>query len=292
MIGSKLRKFNFFLLFLFPFLFSMQKLLIRNFTTSFKTFKQFIPNMSLEYTKERSEELIHNANLIKEEVLKLSNGKTNLVCVSKLKPASDIKILYDIGYRHFGENYVQELIEKSKILPKDIKWHFIGGLQTNKCKDLAKNIPNLYFVETIDSLKKAKKLNDLRKQMIDEKLPGFGKIGVLIQVNTSGESQKSGCEPGNELDELVNFIINDCDCIEFKGLMTIGSYAVSHSDGENKEFSLLYKLRDHLYEKFQLKDLELSMGMSGDYIQAIKQGSTTVRVGSSIFGARPPNNGH
>lgn len=73
----------------------------------------------------------------------------------KLKPASDIQILYDHGVREFGENYVQELIEKAKLLPDDIKWHFIGGLQTNKCKDLAK-VPNLYSVETIDSLKKAK----------------------------------------------------------------------------------------------------------------------------------------
>lgn len=249
--------------------------------------------MSLEYTSERAQELISNANSIKEIVSNLSGGKTNLVCVSKLKPASDIKALYDVGYRDFGENYVQELIEKAKILPKDIKWHFIGGLQTNKCKDLSKNIGNLYFVETIDSLKKAKKLNDTRKQMIDDKIPGFeSKIGILIQVNTSGESQKSGCEPGAELDELVAFVLEKCDCIEFHGLMTIGSYAMSHGDGENPEFKLLAELKDHLESKFNLQGLELSMGMSSDYPQAIKQGSTNVRVGSSIFGARPPNNGH
>lgn len=248
--------------------------------------------MSLEYTSIRGAELVTNANAIKQEVERLSNGNANLVCVSKLKPASDIKALYDVGYRHFGENYVQELIEKAKVLPKDIKWHFIGGLQTNKCKDLSKNIENLYVVETIDTVKKAKKLNDTRKQMIDEKTTGFGKVGVCVQVNTSGEDQKSGCEPGTDLDELVRVIIEECDCLEFHGLMTIGSYAVSHGEGENAEFKLLAELKDHLQEKFGLTSLQLSMGMSGDYAQAIRQGSTSVRVGSSIFGSRPPNNGH
>jgi pyridoxal phosphate enzyme (YggS family) len=248
--------------------------------------------MSLEYTSIRGAELVTNANAIKQEVERLSNGNANLVCVSKLKPASDIKALYDVGYRHFGENYVQELIEKAKVLPKDIKWHFIGGLQTNKCKDLSKNIENLYVVETIDTVKKAKKLNDTRKQMIDEKTTGFGKVGVCVQVNTSGEEQKSGCEPGTDLDELVRVIIEECDCLEFHGLMTIGSYAVSHGEGENAEFKLLAELKDHLQEKFRFTGLQLSMGMSGDYAQAIRQGSTSVRVGSSIFGSRPPNNGH
>lgn len=248
--------------------------------------------MSLEYTSIRGAELVTNANAIKQEVERLSNGNANLVCVSKLKPASDIKALYDVGYRHFGENYVQELIEKAKVLPKDIKWHFIGGLQTNKCKDLSKNIENLYVVETIDTVKKAKKLNDTRKQMIDEKTTGFGKVGVCVQVNTSGEDQKSGCEPGTDLDELVRVITEECDCLEFHGLMTIGSYAVSHGEGENAEFKLLAELKDHLQEKFGLTSLQLSMGMSGDYAQAIRQGSTSVRVGSSIFGSRPPNNGH
>lgn len=248
--------------------------------------------MSLEYTPERGAELVHNANAIKEQVNKISQGNSKLVCVSKLKPASDIQALYDAGYRDFGENYVQELIEKAKVLPKDIRWHFIGGLQTNKCKDLAKNISNLYVVETIDTVKKAKKLNDTRKQMMDANTPGFGKVFVAIQVNTSGEAQKSGCEPGEELDELVRVILEECPSIELLGLMTIGSYAVSHGDGENKEFACLVECKHHLETKFQLSGLQLSMGMSGDFEQALRQGSTSVRVGSSIFGSRPPNNGH
>lgn len=242
--------------------------------------------MSLTYTPERAAELISKANAIKETVATKSHGTTQLLCVSKLKPASDVQALYDVGYRHFGENYVQELIEKAKVLPKDIRWHFIGGLQTNKCKDLAKNISNLSVVETIDTVKKAKKLNDTRKQT------DFPKIGVYIQVNTSGEEQKSGCQPGDELDELVRTIIEDCDYIEFKGLMTIGSFAASHSEGVNPEFAVLADCKRHLQEKFGLNDLQLSMGMSGDYQQAIEQGSTAVRIGTGIFGSRPPNNGH
>jgi pyridoxal phosphate enzyme (YggS family) len=270
----------------------MLKIPLRRFSYSLKVNKQFIPNMSLKYTEERASELINNANKINEEVTKLSNGTARLICVSKLKPASDIQALYDVGYRHFGENYVQELIEKAKVLPKDIEWHFIGGLQTNKCKDLAKNIPNLYAVETIDTIKKAKKLNDTRKQMVDAKTPGFGKIGVCLQVNTSGEEQKSGCTPGEELNELVRIILEECECLEFLGLMTIGSYAVSHGEGENPEFKVLSNSKKQLEDKYNLNGLQLSMGMSSDYEQAIRQGSTSVRVGTDIFGSRLPNNGH
>lgn len=204
------------------------------------------------------------------------NPNCHLVCVSKFKPASDIQALYDHGFRHFGENYVQELTEKVNILPKDIKWHFIGGLQSNKCKDLAK-LENIYVVETIDNIKKARKLNEARGET------GFGKIGVCVQVNTSGEDQKSGC-PAGEVKELVKFIL-DCANLELRGLMTIGSYTASHTDGANAEFDVLAKCKEEMDAEYGI-NLELSMGMSGDFVQAIKQGSTSVRVGSSIFGAR------
>lgn len=241
--------------------------------------------MSLKYTTERFDELKFNVTSINEKVNAASEGKTRLVCVSKLKPASDIQALYDMGYRHFGENYVQELIEKAKELPKDIAWHFIGGLQTNKCKDLAKNIPNLYAVETIDTIKKAKKLNDTRSQT------EFGKVGIFIQVNTSGEDQKSGISP-DELSDLVKIVVTECPQLELKGLMTIGSYAASYGEGQNPEFAVLVQCKQKVESEFSLSGLQLSMGMSGDFLQAINQGSTSVRVGSSIFGSRPPNNGH
>ncbi|OWB58771.1 hypothetical protein B5S28_g4848 [[Candida] boidinii] len=255
--------------------------------TSPKTFtrsKQFIPNMSLEYTKERAEELISNANTISESVKSLSNGEARLVCVSKLKPASDIQALYDVGYRHFGENYVQELIEKSQVLPKDIQWHFIGGLQTNKCKELAKHIDNLYAVETIDTEKKAKKLNDVRATE-DKPI-----VNIYIQVNTSGEEQKSGVNP-EDVENLCKIIINECPKLNLEGLMTIGSIYQSFSSDENQDFKKLVELKSKLDEIFKL-NLKLSMGMSSDFAEAIRQGSTSVRVGSNIFGSRPANNGH
>lgn len=246
-------------------------------------------NLSLQYTQDRALELIANAGEIAAQVNEVSkrvdNGKSaKLVCVSKLKPASDIQALYDAGYRHFGENYVQELIEKSKVLPKDIKWHFIGGLQTNKCKDLAKNIDNLYAVETIDSIKKLNKLNDQRSQT------EFPVINIYIQVNTSGEELKSGCPPG-EVVELATFIKEKCPKLNLEGLMTIGSIANSKSDAENEDFKTLVKCASEV-ESLLGGTLQLSMGMSSDFEEAIRQGSTSVRVGSNIFGSRPPNNGH
>lgn len=241
--------------------------------------------MSLTYTKERADELIKKANGVKENVEKLSAGKTRLVCVSKLKPASDIQALYDAGYRHFGENYVQELVAKAAALPKDIHWHFIGGLQTNKTKDLARDIDNLFSVETIDTEKKARKLNATRVK-VEKPI-----INIFIQVNTSGEEQKSGISP-TEAEKLAKFITEECPKLHLLGLMTIGSLAESKSTGLNHDFDVLVETRAKIEKDLELKDLELSMGMSSDYPEAIKQGATEVRVGSTIFGPRPPRNGH
>lgn len=234
--------------------------------------------MTTSYTSERGEELVANLREVEAEIVSV-NSDAKLVCVSKFKPASDIQALYDVGVRDFGENYVQELTEKAKELPKDIRWHFIGGLQSNKCKDLAR-IENMFVVETVDNLKKARKLDEARGAT------GFGKIGVCLQVNTSGEAQKSGCEP-SEVVEIAKFIIG-CDNLELRGLMTIGSYGASTSDGENPEFDLLRECRDKVVQELGLEsELGLSMGMSSDFVQALKQGSTSVRVGSRIFGERP-----
>ncbi|CUM63991.1 uncharacterized protein PRCAT00001579001 [Priceomyces carsonii] len=246
---------------------------------------------SLNATEERRKELVGNYEIIANQVQQLSlprkNTEIRLVAVSKLKPSSDIKALYDIGVRHFGENYVQELIEKSQELPKDIKWHFIGGLQSGKCKDLAKKIENLYAVETLDSLKKCQKLDAARSTTTSPK------INVYLQINTSDESQKSGysLEDLDNLYETIDYLISDkCTKLKFEGLMTIGSFSESLSeDDENRDFSRLVDLKKKCDEKYHL-DLQLSMGMSNDFKQAIIQGSTNVRVGSSIFGARPSKN--
>lgn len=252
--------------------------------------KMTVPKPSAE----RSRELITNYDAVAANIATAQtqtrtessepNNPVTLVAVSKLKPSSDIQALYDHGVRHFGENYVQELMAKAKELPKDIKWHFIGGLQTNKCKDLGIGIENLYAVETIDSLKKCKKLDSTRASTL------FDKINVYLQINTSGEAQKSGytLDKMDELQESVEFLLHKAEKLTFAGLMAIGSFAQSTSDLDlNEDFAALTNLKKLLDEKYSLS-LKLSMGMSSDYILAIKRGSLSVRVGTSIFGLRPP----
>ncbi|CAR23679.1 pyridoxal phosphate homeostasis protein [Lachancea thermotolerans CBS 6340] len=235
----------------------------------------------------RKNELLSSYEAVKATVDSYVKGcgrnDVSLLPVSKLKPASDIQLLYDHGLRSFGENYVQELISKAEILPKDIRWHFIGGLQTNKCKDLAK-VENLYAVETIDSLKKAKKLNEARAKLH----PQANKILCNVQINTSEEAQKSGLSDEKEIFEVVQFMLSDeATNIELGGLMTIGSWDVSHSETEeNHDFAVLCQWKKKIDDKFST-DLKLSMGMSSDFKQAINQGTSQVRIGTDIFGTRP-----
>lgn len=236
-------------------------------------------------TSERRSDLAANYDSIIKQVNETASGKqVKLVAVSKYKPVEDLQALYDHGVRDFGENYVQELLTKAETLPKDIRWHFIGGLQSGKCKDLSNNITNLYAVHSIDSFKKVKKMNSTRKAA--EGNP----VNIFLQINTSGESQKSGYSLGDqkELHESIDYILNnkECDKLNLLGLMTIGSFAESVAGVENKDFRALTDLKKELDAKYNI-DLELSMGMSNDFIEAIRQGSSVVRVGSSIFGARP-----
>lgn len=230
---------------------------------------------------ERASELKANYEAVKAEIERLVPDKSNpprLVVVSKYKPAEDIKALYDLGHRHFGENYVQELMSKVEALPSDIQWHFIGSLQSNKCKVLAP-AKNLYAVETIDSESKCTKLNNARSE-------GDPKLNVYIQINTSGEEQKSGISSVSEVIAIAQHIKEKCPKLNLEGLMTIGSLASSTSGAEeNEDFKKLIEYKKEVDAAIGA-DLGLSMGMSNDYAQAIKQGSTNVRVGSAIFGAR------
>ncbi|KAI8820994.1 alanine racemase [Fimicolochytrium jonesii] len=207
------------------------------------------------------------------------SGKgVTLVAVSKTKPASDLMCAYEAGQRHFGEN-IQELVDKAAELPTDINWHFIGSLQSNKCKTLC-TIRNLYAVETIDSAKKADLIN---KAWDDE--DGKKPLRVFVQINTSGEESKSGVQPDDAL-PLAKHIAEKCPKLRLQGLMTIGSPERDSDPGaENPDFTLLAKVKTTL-DTAHNTDLDLSMGMSDDFEQAIRQGSTNVRVGSSIFGAR------
>mmetsp|Transcript_9469 Transcript_9469/g.27036 ORF Transcript_9469/g.27036 Transcript_9469/m.27036 type:complete len:249 (+) Transcript_9469:193-939(+) len=204
-----------------------------------------------------------------------------LVAVSKTKPVEMLKEAYDAGQRVFGENYVQEIVEKAPQLPEDIQWHFIGHLQSNKVKALLEAVPNLTMLETVDTVKLANKLNNQVGSLGRSPLP------VMVQVNTSGEESKSGVEPGNVV-ELARHVHQECPHLRLAGLMTIG---MADYTSKPENFECLQWCRQQICEALGLSadDIELSMGMSGDFEAAIEMGSTNVRVGSTIFGARNYN---
>uniref|UniRef100_A0A6B2LHK6 Pyridoxal phosphate homeostasis protein n=1 Tax=Arcella intermedia TaxID=1963864 RepID=A0A6B2LHK6_9EUKA len=207
--------------------------------------------------------------------------QTRLVAVSKTKPNELIMAAYSTGHRHFGENYAQEIVTKSPSLPNDIAWHFIGHLQSNKVNKLVESVPNLWAVETVDSFKLASALSKaVVKQNKAEDL------NIFIQVNTSGEEQKSGVPP-EEAVELAKKIYNNPELKKIKliGLMTIGAL-----EGDaTQDFKKLVVCREKVAEALGINpdQLELSMGMSHDFLKAIELGSTNVRIGSTIFGVRP-----
>ena len=196
-----------------------------------------------------------------------------LVTVSKTNPAEKIKEVYDLGQRAFGENKVQELLEKQPVLPNDIEWHLIGHLQTNKVKHIAGFIS---MIESIDSEK-------LLKEVDKEALKNNRKINVLLQVKIAKEETKFGLTVDETKDIFNKYLNGNYPNIEIKGLMGMASF-VDDETQIREEFSVLKNLFDELSE---LKPLEtLSMGMSGDFPLAIECGSNSVRVGSAIFGER------
>ncbi|KAL4730261.1 hypothetical protein ACLX1H_002294 [Fusarium chlamydosporum] len=235
----------------------------------------------------RAQTLVSQLNSVKQRLAAAANGRNvRLVAVSKLKPANDILALHQApaSHSHFGENYAQELTQKAALLPKTVQWHFIGGLQSGK-------IPNLFCVSSIDTSKKAQLLNTTRANLLSSE-PDLPKIGVHVQVNTSGEESKSGCAPGDETVALCREILETCTSLHLLGLMTIGAIARSKAttaETENEDFVTLKEQRDLVAKELGLdpESLELSMGMSEDFEGAVRLGSGEVRVGSTIFGERP-----
>ncbi|KAL4915199.1 hypothetical protein BDW62DRAFT_189163, partial [Aspergillus aurantiobrunneus] len=170
-----------------------------------------------------------------------------LIAVSKLKPASDIIALHNPPtiHFHFGENYLQELQEKARLLPPTIKWHFIGGLQSNKCVSLARDTRALWAVESVDSEKKAGLLDKGWGERKPE-LAGEERLRVFVQVNTSGEENKSGVDPEDGVVKLCRFIMEKCPRLRLQGLMTIGAIARSRAttpENENEDFVCLKEAR-------------------------------------------------
>ncbi|HEV7334251.1 MAG TPA: YggS family pyridoxal phosphate-dependent enzyme [Flavisolibacter sp.] len=220
--------------------------------------------------------LIHaeNYSRIKEEI---APNRATLVAVSKTKPQAAIQELYDLGQRDFGENYVQELVEKQPQLPSDIRWHFIGHLQSNKVKYIA---PFVHLVHGIDSLKLLKEVNK-QAQKVNRV------ISVLLQVYIAKEETKFGLDE-TELQQLLESAeLAGLKNVTVKGLMGMASF----SDDPNLVRSEFHTLKT-LFDRYALLPLPngkfeiLSMGMSGDYKIALEEGSNMVRIGSLLFGSR------
>ena len=199
--------------------------------------------------------------------------KVSLVAVSKTKPVELIKNAYDCGQRDFGENKVQELVNKFEILPKDIKWHMIGHLQRNKVKYIA---PFVYLIHSVDSVRL---LNEINKQAEKNNKT----ISVLLQIDISDDNTKFGFS-FNEIDTLLNSdLMNELNNVKIEGLMGMASFTLNQETIKNQFTSL--KNLYHSYKK-KLNFKILSMGMSGDYKIAIECGSNLIRLGNSIFGNR------
>jgi len=202
------------------------------------------------------------------EELRLS--KITLVAVSKTKPIEDILELYKLGHRDFGENYVQELTEKAEKLPNDIRWHFIGHLQSNKVRSI---VPFIYLIHGVDSLKLLKEINkqaEKYKRVID----------CLLQVHIAQEETKFGFDET----ELLGLDLKQFPNVRIKGLMGMASL----TEDINK-IRIEFRSLKTLFEKLKAQNPELSllsMGMSADYKIALEEGSNMVRIGSLLFGER------
>ena len=208
----------------------------------------------------------------------LDQSQTLLVAVSKTKPNEAILELYEQGHRDFGENRVQEVIGKAESLPKDINWHYIGHLQTNKVKYIA---PFVHLIHSVDSFKILKEIN--KQAARNERT-----IDCLLQFKIADEDTKYGFDLDTAIEMLAGSEFKDLKNIRIIGVMGMATFT-DDMQQVRSEFKLLKSIFDQLKAQ-QFSDAddfkEVSMGMSGDYDIAIEEGSTMVRIGSLIFGAR------
>ena len=196
-----------------------------------------------------------------------------LVAVSKTRPAADIRALYDLGQRDFGENYVQELTEKQQQLPADILWHFIGHLQSNKVRQI---ISFVHLIHGVDSLRLLKE--------IDKQAGAKGRVvDVLLQVHIAREETKFGLDPPGLADLMRELREHPLPNVRVRGLMGMASNT-EDPEAVRAEFGELKRLFDQYFPDGEAPIL--SMGMSADYQIAIEEGSNMVRIGSLLFGKR------
>lgn len=223
------------------------------------------------------ENLISVRNKIQEACLRAGRRREDvtLIAVSKTKPLEDLEEAYHLGVRVFGENKVQELVDKYDSLPKDIEWHMIGHLQRNKVKYI---IDKAAYIHSVDSLRLAE---TIEKEAAKRNIT----VNILIEVNVAGEESKFGLMP-EEVDEFVTKIA-EFRHIQIKGLMTIAPF-VENPEENRSIFQRLHKLSVDIGSKNvdNITMRILSMGMTNDYEIAIEEGATMVRVGTGIFGAR------
>lgn len=223
------------------------------------------------------ENLIKVQNNVKEACEKAGrrNTEVTLIAVSKTKPVFMLMEAYNCGCREFGENKVQELVDKYEVMPKDIKWHMIGHLQRNKVKYI---VDKVALIHSVDSLKLAEEISkEASKKQVQ--------VSVLIEVNVAGEETKFGVKP-EETEALIRKIAV-LEGIHIEGLMTIAPYV--DVPEENRQYFATLK---QLAVDINCKNIDnvnmnvLSMGMTGDYMVAIEEGASYVRVGTGIFGER------
>ncbi len=201
--------------------------------------------------------------------------QVSLIAVSKTKPNEDLMELYALGQRAFGENYVQELVDKAATLPKDIQWHFIGHLQSNKVKYIA---PFVHLIHGVDS---EKLLQEINKQALKQ-----GRvIDCLLQVHIAEEDTKFGFDETSLMEFLQSGRLVNYPNVTIKGLMGMASFSDNQQQVQ-REFKQLKKCFDLAKNLIGETCSILSMGMSGDYELAIQEGSNMVRIGSLLFGAR------
>lgn len=231
----------------------------------------------MSYLKNNLEEV---NNIIKEHAVKVSRNPEDitLVAVSKTKPVEMLKEVYDLGVRDFGENYVQELVDKIDQLPSDIRWHMIGHLQTNKIKYI---IDKVYMIHSVDTLHLAQAIS---KEAVKRNLT----VKILLEVNVADEESKFGLTKENFLENYKEMM--NLPGIDILGLMTSAPY-IENMEDNRQYFVQLRSLMIDLIDKglYNKDNYYLSMGMTGDYPVAVEEGATLVRVGTGIFGARNYN---
>ena len=215
-----------------------------------------------------------NLPLYRQILEELAPKNITLVAVSKTKPVEDILALYEAGQRDFGENYVQELVAKQPLLPGDIRWHFIGHLQTNKVRPIA---PFVHLIHSLDSIR-------LLKEVDKQAAANNRTISCLLQVHIASEETKFGWSPAEVPAALAEIEKLSPKSVRIEGLMGMATLTVQEAriKQEFEELALLSEQQRKQYPKLKV----LSMGMSSDYKIAIQAGSSLVRIGSLLFGER------